>query len=153
MSYAPSQPARDAVAPDELAAFDAVLARFRSRATAAEADDAERFGQLGEESEVGTFFAALLHSPPLAAGLSELGSYYRGPRPGYTPAEREWVVEVVGHETGCRREIYAHLAEAVRFGVRAEALAALHADRLAELTADERQLTEYVRAVVRGTVK
>jgi alkylhydroperoxidase family enzyme len=152
MTYAPSQPARDDVPPEEREFYDRVVQRFRLAATAEQADDARRFGMLREPSEVGYFFGALLHSPRLAASISELGRFYRSGERPFSPRDREWVVEAVAHAIGCKREIYAHLAEAIDCGVRAEALAALHAGRDDELTPEERQLADYARQVVRGQV-
>jgi alkylhydroperoxidase family enzyme len=99
-----------------------------------------------------TSFGALLHSPVLATRISELGRFYRSGSPVFTPGDREWVVEVVGHETNCRREIYSHLAEAVDHGVRPAALAARRGGDDDRLTPAELELTEYVRGIVRGRV-
>ena len=106
MVHGPAQPNRDEVAPAERVLYDQVVERFRSSHTAAQAEDARRFEMLGEPSEVGYFFGALLHSPQLAARVSDLGAFYRGiTGPGRLSAgEREWVVEAVGHELDhCRR--------------------------------------------------
>jgi AhpD family alkylhydroperoxidase len=152
-AWPPPQPDRDLIGdPEELAAYDSVVARFRSRATPAEVADGERMRGLGEAPEMGVYFAALLHTPRLAAGLSDLGAYYRGDSFALSPAEREWVVVAVGVEANCRREVYAHLDEAVRVGVRPEALDALVRGRDRDLAPDERELAGYVRAVLRHEV-
>jgi hypothetical protein len=150
MWHTPSQPRRDGVRADELAAYDRVVARqaaygYGSSQTGYE--DARPPEQIA-----GPYFGALLASPSIADHVSELGVVYRsrGDRPdSYSHAEREWVDIVLGHELGY--DMWPHIADGMAVGVRPEAVLAVLEDRDDELAPAELELALYVRAVARGT--
>jgi 4-carboxymuconolactone decarboxylase len=101
-----------------------------------------------------TYFGALLRSPPLAATLVRLGTLVRqgGLRGSYTDAERELVDIVLGVDLRSNAILAVHVPDAIAVGVRPEAIEALLDGRDGDLTADERQLVDYARAVDAGTV-
>jgi len=101
------------------------------------------------------YHAALLNSPPFGAALNELGRLARraGERAGsFSHAEREFVDQVLSLDWGTNVVQRLHLPDALAVGVRPEAIAALRGRREQELTADERELAGYIRAVANGTV-
>jgi hypothetical protein len=135
---------RSAVPAAELAAYDRVNQRQTAYAYARPA------GQ-----EAGPYFGRLNHTPLIADHISELGVLYR--RIGetgtsYAHADREWVDMVLCQELRRWSTMYGHLRDAVAVGVRPDAIRALREGRDEDLTPEERQLAEYIRAVVRGTV-
>ena len=137
------QPPRDTVAPEDLPYYDRVVAR----------QNAYGYGRAPGE-EAGPYFGALLHNPRIADHISELGVIYRtrGETPGsYTHADREWVDLTVGNAIS-KPILMGHMLDAVAQGVRPDAIAALLDDRLDDLTQRERQLTDYIRAVLSGEV-
>ncbi len=121
----------------------------------------ERRDQLGPEQQavwdliarsrgqVAGPFAVLLHSPAIARGTAELGAYIRF-ESGLDARDRELAVLTVARELDCRYEWAGHAREARRAGVREEAIAALR-ERKAPvgLTADEAQIVDYVRQLLR----
>lgn len=132
-------PERDALLPEELEAHDRVMARFVE--------------DRGLAKPV-PYFAALLNSPLIADHISELGVVYRsrGTRgDSYGSADRVWVDLVLGRQLE-NGTFYAFMPHAVAYGVRPQAIEALWREQEDALTAEERQLTEYVRAVVSHTV-
>jgi alkylhydroperoxidase family enzyme len=166
--HTPPQPHRDALPPQERAAYDSVVARqrgydylalarlmpsahrdaFLAMATGApgEADPADR---------VQPYMGAMLNSPPIMELVSELGAYMRlrGSQPGsYSHADREWVDMVLAEELRCWAVYYGHAPDAAAVGVRPEAIRALRRGRDEDLTEDERRLAEFIRAVARGRV-
>lgn len=143
MSERPFQPARTDVAPEELEAYDRVIARQVGYG----------YGRPTDE-EAGPYFGALLQAPVIADHLSELGVYYRtrGEAPGsFTHTDREWTDMVIGNDLS-PMILWGHMLDAVASGVRPEAIQALHEGRDDDLTADERQLSDYVRHVIAGEV-
>jgi hypothetical protein len=121
------------------AAYDAVVTR-----------SASKFG-----GDLPPYHAALLNSPPFAAALNELGRLARtaGERPGsYSHAEREFVDQVLSADWKTNVLQRLHVPDALAVGVRGEAIEALRSGREEELTADERELAAYIRAVATGTV-
>jgi alkylhydroperoxidase family enzyme len=157
MTWTPQLPDRDTIPDDERAAYDSVVERQLAYSYA---DYVKRF--IHEEmrqsfpgDRIQPYFAALLNSPRVAAGMSDLGAVYRtrGDTPdGLAHAHREWVDIVVCDEVRCRFVLYGHAADAVASGVRAEAVLAIVQGRDEDLTADERLRADFVRAVVRGTM-
>jgi alkylhydroperoxidase family enzyme len=145
----PRQPRRDAIAESERPAYDGVVKRFRAWFGAGDAPPEEHF-------EVGTYFGALLNSPQMCAMASQMGVYFRGVGndPGsFTHADREFVDQVLSALWSTNVVQNIHIVDAVRAGVRIEAIDALRAGRDDLLTDDERLLTTYIRQVVSGTVE
>jgi alkylhydroperoxidase family enzyme len=108
----------------------------------------------GAHTSSNEYFGALLNSPPLAAGLVDLGRKAReGEKRGYySDAERELVDMVFSIDFGYNAILYLHIPDAIACGVRLEAIDALRAGREDELDDAERQIVDYARAVVNGQV-
>jgi alkylhydroperoxidase family enzyme len=139
MTRPPSSPARDEIPEDERDAFDMVVDRNEAK-----------FG-----GKLPPYHAALLNSPPFGAALNQLGRLARtaGERPGtYSHAEREFVDQVLSADWGTNVVQSLHVPDALAVGVRLEAIEALRSGHEEDLTPDERQLAEYIRAVVNGTM-
>ena len=155
MSRTPTLPSPEAIRPEEREAYERVVARQNAYDYKALAATMPHPVPAWASGEIQPYFRALLHSPLLADHISELGVVYRtrGEIPGsYQHADREWVDMVVAQDLDCPFVLYVHLFDAVAVGVRVEAVKALRENRLGDLTAEERQLTEYIRAVMAGTV-
>ena len=156
MSYTPPQPDRESVDPEERPAYDRVI----RRQTAYRYDEFEKIlpaaaaeGLPGDRIQ--PYFGALLNSPLIADHISELGVVHRtrGERSdSYTHADREWADMVLSQEMGCNMVYVVHMPDAVAVGVRPEAIKALREGRYEDMTPEERQLAEYVRAVLDGQV-
>lgn len=143
MPWPPRQPPREEIDPGELDAYETVVERRR------------RFAPDVDPERDGGYYGRLLLSPPLAAGLSELGRFVRerGEHGDtYTHAERELVDQVLSVDLGTNVVQRLHVPDAITAGVRPEAIAALRAGREEDLTDDERRLVRFIRAVVAGTV-
>lgn len=150
-------PERDAIPEDERSAYDSVVGR---QAAYDYTPFVKRF--LHEDvlrafpgTSMQPYFGAMLNSPLVAQGMSDLGAVYRtrGETPdGMTHADREWVDMVLFEEVSCFWVVYVHAPDAVASGVRAEALRAVVQQREDDLTSDERLKSDFIRAVVRGTM-
>ena len=147
MQRPPKQPRRDEVPADEHPAYDDVVQRFRLMFRAPAALPEEHF-------EVGAYFGALLNSPPLCAMASRMGMFFRGvgDRPGYSHADREFVDQVLSADWKTNVVQSVHIPDAIKAGVRLEAIEGLRFGHEEILTAEERLLARYIRQVVRGTV-
>lgn len=157
MTWTPTMPERDAIPETELAAYDNVVARQA-------AYDYTPFVKRFMHEDVlrafpGTsmqpYFGAMLNSPLVAQGMSDLGAVYRtrGETPdGMTHADREWIDMVLFEEVNCFWVVYVHAPDAVASGVRAEAVLAVVRQDDGGLTPDEKLKSEFIRAVVRGTM-
>jgi hypothetical protein len=156
MSRPPRQPSRDEVDPTELEAYDQVILR---------ASDPDRGGfvaaqQVGATAvkpatEDAGYYGRLLLAPALAHHLSAMGRLVRraGDYPGsYTHAEREIVDQVLSHDLATNVIQPHHIPDAVAAGVRPEAIEAFHTGAEDVLTDEERDLAEYIRAVIDGEV-
>ncbi|MDB5423902.1 MAG: carboxymuconolactone decarboxylase, partial [Phenylobacterium sp.] len=141
MGRLPDTPDRDTIPQDEHALYDAV----RARQTAL---------WKGSELDSNAYFGALLNSPPLAHALAELGRVVRQSqlRGAFTDAEREFVDMVLSVDLDYWTIGLLHLPDALAVGVRPEAIEALTAGAEAQLTPDERQLADFVRRVISGSV-
>jgi hypothetical protein len=143
------QPPRESVRPDELHAYDRVVARQTAYGYTSSGPGYEAARPPGQEA--GPYFGALLQSPLIADHISELGVIYRsrGETEGsYEHKDREWIDIVMGHELGFN--MWGHIADGMAVGVRPEAVIALCEGREDDLTDDERSCTEYVRAFING---
>ena len=136
----PPAPSRDDVPEDERDSYDRIV---------------ERTGRVhGLDSNPADYFRALLNAPSLGWGIVQLGTLVRQGqlRGTYTDAERELVDVVYGEDLGYRGHYTVHIPDAFAVGVRPEAIEALRSGSEQELTADERQLAGYARAVANGAV-
>ena len=89
-------------------------------------------------------FTVLLHSPELTRRIAHVGAYVRF-ESALPPAARELAVIAAARAMDCRFEWGAHEAEAVKAGVRREAIAAVRDRRApAGLTEDEALVVAYV---------
>jgi hypothetical protein len=154
MSWPPPQPERDAVEPEELAAYDRLLARqawygYWQRPLG---DGMPKITQ----QKTQPYFGALLNSPLVADAISELGVLMRtrGERPdSYAHADREWVDVVLGLHIGWKIVPWGHSLDAVAVGVRPEAIKAVREGRDEDLTPRERLLADHIRRVADGRVE
>jgi alkylhydroperoxidase family enzyme len=136
----PKPPARESVAAAERADYDLV---------------SKRIGKLYDAYDVpSAYFGALLNAPPLAAAIVRLGRMVREGelRGSYTDAERELVDIVLGVDLDYNGIFTVHIPDAIAVGVRPEAIEALRSGEESKLTDDERQIADYSRQVVSGTV-
>jgi hypothetical protein len=149
MQRPPKQPRRTEIPDTDIAAYDGVVKRFRAWFGAGDAPAETHF-------EVGTYFGALLNSPQLCAKASDLGVFFRavGNTPGsYSHADREFVDQVLSADWRTNVVQNTHIPDAVKAGVRLEAIEALRQGREEILNEDERLLAAYIRQVVNGKVE
>jgi 4-carboxymuconolactone decarboxylase len=108
----------------------------------------------GADGPAAQYFGALLHSPPLAASLTRLGTEVRrgALRGTYTDADRELMDIALAVALGSNAILPIHIPDALAVGVRPEAVEALLARRDEDLTDEERRLVSYAREVVTGAV-
>jgi 4-carboxymuconolactone decarboxylase len=93
-------------------------------------------------------FAALLHSPEIAARAAHLGTYIRF-ESKLDARERELAILAVARTFDCRYEWAAHVREARRVGLREEAIAAVRERRAPTgLGAAEAQIVDYARELL-----
>lgn len=138
-----SQPKRTEFSGVDLEAYDRVIERFTGGKPAS------------GEINVGPYFSTLLHSPPFAANLSRMGELVRNaPNIGetYSHADRELVDQVLAYDWNYFGFLSSHTPDAIAAGIRIEAIDAIRDGRDSDLTTQERQIVDYVRQVVSGTV-
>lgn len=93
-------------------------------------------------------FAALLHSPDIAARVAHLGAYIRF-QSRLDGRERELAILTVARTFDCRYEWAAHVREARRVGLREEAIETVREGRVpAGLSAEEAQIVGYARQLL-----
>jgi hypothetical protein len=150
-------PPRDDVREDELPAYDRVIAQQQ-------AYNYVPFVKTFLHPEVRNafpgdrlqpYFAAMLNSPLISAGMSNLGVVYRTRgefSDGMQHRDREWVDMVLCDEVKCFWVLYVHSPDAVAVGVRPQAILAMVEGRFGDLTNEEREKDEFIRAVIRGTM-
>jgi len=157
VAYPPAPPDRSDLRDDELDAYDRVVARQAAY------DYAPFVKRFLHDSVLAAFpgdrlqpyFAALLNSPLIADGISELGVVHRtrgNYADSYEQADREWIDMVLCDEVRCNWVLYVHAPDAVASGVRPEAIDAVVDGREWELTAEEKEKADYIRSFIRGTV-
>jgi hypothetical protein len=140
----PAPPARDKLSDEDRVVHDALVARLNEYYGAARVD-------------VNIYAKALLNSPPLATAIFDLAwtMVAAGKRgDGFSDHEREYVNMVLSFDAGHYELVVHHLQYGgfERAGVRPDAVAALWEGRADDLLPNERQLVDYVRAVVSGRV-
>jgi hypothetical protein len=124
--------------PADLSAYDSVVDR-----------NTAKFGK------VTPYHGALLNSPQFGAALNHIGRLSRtaGERDDtFSHADREFVDQVLSADFGTNAVLGIHIPDALAVGVRLEAVEALRSRDESALTDDERQLADYIRAVVSGSV-
>jgi hypothetical protein len=157
MSWTPQIPPRETIRDDELEAYDSVVAR---QAAYDYSEFVKRFHhedvlRAFPGDRIQPYFGAMLNSPLVAAGMSDLGAVYRTrgeQADGMSHADREWVDMVVCNETECLWVLYVHAPDAVASGTRAQAIQSLITGNEDELEPDEKRKADFIRAVIRGTM-
>ena len=138
------QPPRSAFDdPEDLEAYEAVVARRSAMQMAGDGDD------------VGDYFGALLTSPRMCAIAARMGTFVRtaGERSNsYSHRDREFVDQVLSADWKTNVVMDLHVRDGLAAGVRMEAIEALRFGHEEDLNDDERLLARYIRAVVSGTV-
>jgi alkylhydroperoxidase/carboxymuconolactone decarboxylase family protein YurZ len=157
MSFTPPMPSRDSIREEEREAYDRLVERQTAYGYT---EFVKRF--LHKEmllafpgDSVQPYFCALLNSPLIAGGMSDLGVVYRTRgeyADGMSHADREWIDMVMSEELKCNWVLYVHAPDAVAQGIRAEAILALLRGEEEKLTPDEKLKADFIRAVNRGTM-
>lgn len=157
MTWTPPMTQREDVHPDEVATYDRLLEQQKMTAwgplvsTFLHPEVRESF----PDDHLQPYFRALLTSPLVSAGINGLAQVHRtrGEFPdGMQHVDREWAGMVVCEDLGLYWVAYVHTPDSVSVGVRPQALLALFEGRREDLTADEREKDEFVRAVIHGTM-
>jgi alkylhydroperoxidase family enzyme len=125
-----------------------------------ELDDYDLVKQRTEKIDYATYdlparyYEALMNSPPIAAAIVRIGKLVRagGLRGSYSDAEREFVDVVMGTDLKYNGIFTIHIPDAIAVGVRPEAILAVRAGTEEKLSEEERQIAEYTRQVISGTV-
>jgi len=149
MARPPQQPRREEVSPEELDAYDAVISRVRTRLGAPPGPPEQYF-------DAGAYFGVMLVSPTLCHLVSQMGAFLvtRGNQSGsYSHADREFAEQVLCATWKTNAGQNVHIADAVRTGVRLEAIEALRSGAEEKLTDDERLVATYIRQVVEGVAE
>jgi hypothetical protein len=140
----PTLPARAEFSGEDLELYDNVYNRMMG------------FRHWGEFFKDGfpPYWAALLHSPPVAFLMSELGRYLTSNdlRDSFSHADREWIDQVLPVELRDNRLVGHHMFAGVSNGIRPEAVRSLRRGADDELTPEELELTQYIRQVNDGSV-
>lgn len=106
-------------------------------------------------AEAGSYFGALLNSPPFALNRAQLSSLIRtaGEYEGtYSHAEREMVDQTLSALFKSNHFLSMHVGDALAAGVRLELIEAIRNGRDKDLDDHERLLVTYIRQVATGTV-
>lgn len=103
------------------------------------------------------YVGACLNSPPFAASLWRFSGRMLAAfstSDAFSHTERDYINIVLAFDFGCSgSEMVGHIGHAVEFlGLRPEMPKAVLEGRDDDLTSDERQLVDYIRAYVNGTV-
>jgi hypothetical protein len=96
---------------------------------------------------------AFTQAPRLAMALVDacyVVNSYQGQPGWFSPSDHEWIDLVLGCDSGYWAFHAGHTANAAVTGVRIEAMRALHQGRDEDLTDEERQCVEFIRAVRDG---
>lgn len=157
MSWPPPLPTRDDVRDGERDAYDSVVDRQTAYGYT---EFVKRFLHSDvlrafPGDRVQPYFGAMLNSPLMAEGMSDLGAVYRTRgeyADGMQHSDREWVDMVICDELACYWVLYVHAADAVASGVRAEAILAVVQGRAEDLTTDEALKADFIRRFVHGKI-
>jgi alkylhydroperoxidase family enzyme len=138
----PKQPQRAEVLPEDRVYWDRAVRR--------------RTGDpVPETFDLGTYFGALMASPPMCAIASEMGIFFRngGNRPHtYTHAHRELIDQVFAADWKTNVVAHLHIQDAISTGVPMKTIKALRYGHEEDLNEEETLLVKYIRQVVSGTV-
>jgi hypothetical protein len=145
----PTLPDRESFSGEDREVYDALVARLT-----------ESYGSGTARFDVNVFWRALLNSPPLATAVCNLAFTMvdSGKRDdGFSDHDREYINMVLSFDVGHYELVIHHLTADVGAGfagagIRPEAVEALWQGRDDDLLPTERQLVDYIRAVVSGTV-
>ena len=132
----------------ELAAFDFMQSRIRGAKEA-------KIGNIDGEAYGVSYFRALANTPIIGEALGRLGQAAMEipGRPGtLSAADHELADAVIAFDSGYLWLLAGHAPLAIKAGVRLEALEALRSGSEADLTEDEVQQVEFIRAVRDGKV-
>lgn len=157
MTFTPPMPPVETLRPDEREPYERLVARQMAYGYT---DFVKRFRhpemlRAFPGTEVQPYFQALLHSPLIAGGMSDLGVVYRTRgefSDGMSHADREWIDMVMSEELNCNWVLYVHAPDAVAQGIRPEAILALLRNEEDTLSPVEKLKADFIRAVARGTV-
>jgi len=144
-------PDRETLDDEEREIFDEVLARSKRFFASVPAN-------AGQEYRLTPYFQGLLQSPRVAKLWSNFGDFYQPAqeRGSFTHRQRELAELTVGMLLKAllgRRFLAAiHVADAVGVGLAATDIKAIYEERFEDLSPDDRQLAEYVRATVHGAL-
>lgn len=142
-------PERDSLDQEEREIFDDVLARSKRFFESVPAN-------AGQEYRLTPYFQALLQSPRVAKLWSSFGDFYQPAegRGSFTHRQRELAELTVGMLLkallGKRFLAPIHVADAVGVGLAAVDIESIYEERFEDLSPEDRQLAEYVRATVQG---
>lgn len=142
-------PNRDELDEEERVIFDELFARSKRFFESVPAN-------AGQEYRLTPYFQGLLQSPRVAKLWSSFGDYYQPAehRGSFTHRDRELAELTVGMLLkglmGTRYLAPIHVADAVGVGLSANDIKAIYEERFEELSPEDRQLAEYVRATVQG---
>lgn len=146
----PTLPDAESFSKEDREIYDALVARLT-----------ESYGTGSARFDVNVLWRALINSPPLATAICDLaftmvamGTRGEG---GFTDHDREYINMVLSFDAGHYELVVHHLTAAVGggfagAGIRPEAVEALWDGRDDDLLPAERQLVDYIRAVVGATV-
>jgi hypothetical protein len=142
----PELPDKASLSEEDREIFDALVPRIT-----------ENYGDGTARFEANVFWRALLNSPPLATAVCNLAftMVATGKRgEGYSDAEREMINTVLSFDAGHYELALHHFTSGnvERAGIRPGAIRALWEGHEDDLLADERQLVDFIRAVVSGSV-
>lgn len=155
--HTPLMPSREEVRPDERAAYDRLI---HQQTAYGYTEFVKRFMhpemlRAFPGTQIQPYFQALLNSPLIAGGMSDLGVVYRTRgeyADGMSHGDREWIDMVMSEELGCNWVLYVHAPDAVANGVRVEAILAILTGAEHELTDEEKRKADFIRAVARGSM-
>jgi hypothetical protein len=146
----PSVPSADEIPADERAAYEYHVRRTDAFKDGDVIVDGKSYGV--------AHFEALLVSPPVAAaisgrdGLGRAARKYEGKPGHFSAADHELVDLVLAFDSGYLGLVAGHTPWAIEAGVRIECIEALAENMDSELTTEERQVVEFIRAVRDGLV-
>jgi hypothetical protein len=155
--WAPSLPARDAIRPDEVTAYDWVVEDMTSTDWTAfvRAFLHPEVREALPDDRIQPYYQVLLNSPLVSEGIHRLLHVHltRSSFPdGMQDLDREWAGLVMCNEVDLFWVAYVHTPNAIAVGIRPEAIRALFEDRPDDLTPDEREKADFIRAVITGAV-
>jgi hypothetical protein len=138
MPWPPTQPDRENVAPDELAAFDQAVGR-----------------QLARGNKDAGYYGRLMGSPVLGNLLSQIGRVMRAigeKGNSFTHVQREFVDQILSKDFKTNVIQRLHLNDALSAGIPIETIEAIRYGREEGLSESDKQLADYIRRVISGRI-